>query len=58
MSHGVARYIKHCEKCQTNQGKAGHIEPRVITPISQRAFDVVGITIIGPFPEHLGTTCT
>lgn len=49
MSRDVANFIKSCELCQFNKKKVKHVEPMVITPTPQSAFDITAIDTIGPF---------
>lgn len=51
MSRDVANFVKKCHKCQINKGKTTHVEPLVITPTPQGAFDIVCIDTIGPFQK-------
>lgn len=51
MSRDVANFCKKCHKCQVNKATARHMEPFVLTPTPQKAFDIVCIDTIGPFQK-------
>lgn len=51
MSKDVALFTKKCKKCQINKGRIKQIEPMTITTTPQKAFDIVCIDTIGPFPK-------
>lgn len=50
MKKDVVNYIKSCELCKLNKPITGGLEKLIITPTPQKAFDLLIIDTIGPFP--------
>ena len=46
----VAKYVKNCDKCMKNKTRVNPVEKLILTDTPQKAFDVVQIDTIGPFP--------
>lgn len=51
MRKDVAKFLKSCHECQVNKAKPKNVEPLRITPSPLKAFDIVIIDTIGPFPK-------
>uniref|UniRef100_A0A1Y1L2Y9 RNA-directed DNA polymerase n=2 Tax=Photinus pyralis TaxID=7054 RepID=A0A1Y1L2Y9_PHOPY len=51
MRKDVVKFIKACHECQVNKAKPKNVEPLCITPSPLKAFDIVIIDTIGPFPK-------
>lgn len=51
MSRDIAKYTRECHKCQINKIQSRHIEPLILTPTPQKAFDITCIDTIGPFQK-------